>query len=137
VLVLDTNVYIDATERPDRREWLARALEESSESIGLSSVVASELLLGVTESHRRAELIRRIAGEVDAILTPTHDDWITAAAAMRALGGHAGTKRRSFWNDVLIASSCARVRATLLTANTGDFKRIRALIPVETVAAFS
>jgi predicted nucleic acid-binding protein len=136
MLAIDTNVYAIADVDAAKREWLAAAIEASDEGVALSSVVLSELTMGLDHEPRREDLIRGVAADVDTILTPTHADWLVAGDAMRKLGGHAGTKRRSFWNDVLIAASCARTNTTLLTANRGDFKRIRAVIPVETVAAF-
>jgi predicted nucleic acid-binding protein len=136
MLAIDTNVYAIADADSAKREWLAAAIEASDEGVALSSVVLSELMMGQERAERRAELIRTLAAEVDILITPSHDDWLVAADAMRELGGHAGTKRRSSWNGVLIAASCARTNTTLLTANRGDFKRIRAVIPVETVAAF-
>ena len=54
--------------------------------------------------------------------------------AVRILGGDSVTTRRSFWNDLLIATSCARAGAILLTSNKADFARIRRVVPVDMVA---
>lgn len=40
------------------------------------------------------------------------------------------TKGPSFWNDLLIAATCASAGATLLTRNVADFRRIQGVIPV-------
>ncbi len=60
-------------------------------------------------------------------------DWQTAGDALNALGGEDATKGRSFWNDLLIAASCARAGAALVTRNADDFERIRRVIPVVVV----
>ena len=136
MLVLDTNVYIDAMEDPALGERLATAVEASEDPVGVSSVVVAELLIGLKDPARKSELLRHVVGESDAVLTPVDADWRIAGHALRSLGGNAATRRRSFWNDVLIAASCRRAGATLLTSNRGDFKRIRGVIPVETLAAW-
>lgn len=63
------------------------------------------------------------------VLTSTGSDWQRAGDALNQLGD-AATKGRSFWNDLLIATSCAHTDATLLTRNSVDFRRIRRVIPV-------
>jgi predicted nucleic acid-binding protein len=73
-----------------------------------------------------------VIGGIDesGVLAPTHADWIAAGDALQQLGGDAATKGRSFWNDLLIAASCARSGAMLLTRNADDFRRIRRVFAV-------
>jgi predicted nucleic acid-binding protein len=131
VLVLDTNVYLDTIVDAVLAGRVAGFLDATSEHLGLSSVVLAELLVGVRPADR-ARLLRWVTDGIDdtAVLTPTHADWITAGDALRQLGGDDATPRRSFWNDLLIAASCARAGATLVTRNEDDFRRIRRAIPV-------
>jgi predicted nucleic acid-binding protein len=131
VLLLDTNVYLDASADAALAGRLADAIEARGDEVGLSSVVLGELLIGVRPAGR-ARLLRWVTDGIgkDAVLTPTHDDWITAGDALQQLGADAATKGRSFWNDLLIAASCARTGATLLTRNTADFRRLGRVIPV-------
>ena len=69
----------------------------------------------------------------DTVITPDAEGWRAAAEALNALGGEGATRGRSFWNDLLIAASCARVGATLVTRNADDFRRIRRVISVAVV----
>lgn len=138
MIVLDTNVLIDALDDPTRDAQLAAAIAESQDVHALSSVVLAEFLIGRSGASDVEGFVGALIGEVgpDKVLTPSHDDWVTAGRAMRSLGGEAATSRRSFWNDLLLAANCARVGATLLASNARDFQRIRRVIPVETVAAW-
>ena len=131
MLILDTNVYIDVLADSGLADRLADAVEANAESLGVSSVVLAELLVG-TRPHERARLTAFVTDGVAPrdYCTPTHSDWITAAAALHALGGEDATRGRSFWNDLLIAASCARVSATLFTRNVEDFRRIQRVIPL-------
>jgi predicted nucleic acid-binding protein len=131
VLVLDTNVYLDASADSALAGRIADLVEASGEQVGLSSVVLAELLIGVRPTDR-ARLVRWVTDGIDeaSLLTPAHADWGAAGDALQRLGGDAATKGRSFWNDLLIAASCARVGATLLTRNADDFRRIQRVIPV-------
>jgi predicted nucleic acid-binding protein len=136
MLVLDTNVYIDVMDDRARADALASRLQDVEDEVAVSSVVVSELLIGLRERRRAADMIRLLVAASDALVTPNHEDWLVAGDALRVLGGHAATKRRSFSNDVLIAASCLRAGATLVTSNAADFRRIRKVIPVETTRAW-
>lgn len=136
MLVLDTNVYIDVMNNPGRADALASLLQDVEDEVAVSSVVVSELLVGLKESKRKGDMMRLLVAASDPLVTPVHEDWLVAGEALRALGGDAATKRRSFWNDILIAASCLRTRATLVTSNIDDFQRIRRVIPVDTMTAW-
>ena len=126
MLVLDTNVYLDASIDAELAVRIAGFIEESGEQVGLSSVVLGELLMGVKPRERERLVSWVTAGIPDeAIVTPVHADWMAAGDVLQRLGGSTATKGRSFWNDLLIATSCARAGATLLTRNMDDFRRIR------------
>ena len=132
MIVLDTNVYVDAIEDEDRAARLATLVESSDDVFAISSVVVAELLIGLKDARHREELLASVFDTVESgrVLTPTHEDWERAGDAMRSLGGNGVTARRSFWNHLLIAASCARAGATRLTRNPADFRRIGRVIPV-------
>jgi predicted nucleic acid-binding protein len=139
MIVFDTNVYIDAMCDVQRGRVLADIIETSQDTVAVSSVVVAELLVGLTTPARRGDLLAAIVGTVpvpERLMAPLHDDWHVAGDALRGLGGDAVTKRRSFWNDLLIAANCARTGTTLLTSNHDDFRRIRRVIPVKTLAVW-
>lgn len=131
MIVLDTNVYLDISADATFAHQVGSMVEESGDEVGLSSVVLGELLVGV-KPRDRARLIAWVTTgiESEGVITPSHDDWIAAGDALHQLGGGAATKGRSFWNDLLIASSCVRVGATLVTRNGDDFRRIRRVVPI-------
>jgi len=131
VLVLDTNVYLDVSADSALADRVAALVEASGEQVGLSSIVLAELLIGVRPADR-ARLMRWVTDGVDdsSLVVPAHADWVAAGDALRHLGGDAAKKGRSSWNDLLIAASCARVGATLLTRNADDFRRIQRIIPI-------
>ena len=135
-LVLDTNVYLDADRDARITEDVAAVVEAHGRPLGLSAVVLAELLVAPRDARERERLLAATVGAVEPWqhLVPTLDDWRTAGDALAALGGGASTKGRSFWNDLLIAASCARVGATLMTRDADDFSRIRRPIPVAVVA---
>lgn len=136
MLVLDTNVYVDMFADRELSRRVASRAAEMGETLLVSSVVAAELMAGaVTERDRR--VVDRLVTEAATphrLLVPSHEDWVRAGRALVDLGGDAVTTRRSFWNDLLIAASCARVGALLMTRNADDFVRIRRTIPVDLVS---
>ncbi len=131
MLILDTNVYLDASTDAAIANRIAVLIDESGDQVGLSSVVIGELLAGV-KPRDRARLIAWVSSGIDdsALLTPMHADWIAAGDALQRLGGGEATKGRSFWNDLLIATSCSRAGATLVTRNADDFRRITRVVPL-------
>lgn len=132
MIVLDTNVYLVADRDAAAAERVARFVERRADAVGVSSVVVAELLVGVASAAERARLVAATIGRADPrlVVTPTHADWLAAGEALARLGGDAATRGRSFWNDLLLAASCARAGASVVTANVEDFARIRRIVPV-------
>lgn len=132
MVVLDTNVYLDAGRDDALRGRIDAFVRAHPAPLGLSSVVVAELLIGASTRNDRRLILAATVDAVPAeyLLTPNRDDWQTAGDALCALGGEGATKGRSFWNDLLIAASCARTGATLVTRNAEDFQRIQRVIPV-------
>lgn len=137
MIVLDTNVYLVADRDVAAADRVARFVERRGDAVGVSSVVVAELLVGVTTAAERARLVAATVGRTDPrlVITPSHADWTAAGEALARLGGDTATKGRSFWNDVLLAASCARAGASVVTANAEDFARIRRIIPVAVLAS--
>ena len=128
MFVLDTNVYVDI-EGDTKFESAAMAFVAKN-AIVVSSVVVAELLLAVN-SASRTRLLHNLRGQIDnsSALTPSVDDWQTAALTWARMAPRT-SQRRSFWNDLLLAASCARTGVTLITSNASDFARIAKHIPV-------
>lgn len=126
--IADTNVYVRATNEPSFREHFEAFVRQNGPLV-VSSVVIAEVLSGVVESRRHDATIRALSAGTTR-LAPEPDDWIAAATAVGRLGGETITKSRSFWNDALLASQCARLHATLITSNVKDFRRLGRYLPV-------
>lgn len=129
--VLDTNLYIDATRRPEANRDLVAFLTRHTPRIFLHSVVAGELLAGATSRSLEQRTRRAFLAPLEAVgrvITPSHEAWKRAGAILAALvrtgvlspGGFG----RSFFNDCLIAASAREHGFVLITANTADFQRI-------------
>ena len=133
--VLDTNVYITTFHDPAFANRVASFVERASRPFAVSSVVVAELLIGLASDARREELVRGVyaVADPDRVITPAHEDWLEAGDALRLLGGETLSPRRSFWNDLLIAASCARAGCTLVTRDTSDFRRIATRIAVPAI----
>jgi predicted nucleic acid-binding protein len=133
---MDTNIYLDADEHAHFASQLEQFLARIDREVALSSVVVAELLLGVTAGRTRDAALEPAYSTttVGRVLTPAHDDWERAADTLRALGGESATSRRSFWNDLLLATSCYSAGATLITSTHDDFRRIAKHIPVDVAA---
>ena len=108
------------------RRRLRRAVSKGT-AIAVSSVVLFELWYGVARSARRRENAERLrtflSGTVDVL--PLDDDDALEAGTLRAALQEAGTPIGPY--DLLIAAQALRRGATLVTANTREFARVRGL----------
>jgi predicted nucleic acid-binding protein len=127
--VADTNVYVRAANEPSFRERLEAFIHHQGPLI-VSSVVVAEVLIGVPDLGRHQDVIEALSAGTSPV-APLAEDWLAASAVVGRLGGEAITKSRSFWNDALLATQCARLEATLLTSNAKDFRRLRRHLAVE------
>jgi predicted nucleic acid-binding protein len=103
--------------------------------VPVSAVVLSEILIGVRELARHPAVVEALTIGSE-ILTPTAEDWLAAGRVVSQAGGEDVTKRRSFWNDAIIAAQCARLGLTLITANTPDFRRLSKQMRLSVAAPF-
>ncbi len=125
----DTNVYVRAANEPSFRERFEAFIQLQGPLI-VSSVVVAEVLIGVPDLGAHQGVIAALSAGTSP-LAPQAEDWLAASVAVGRLGGKAITKSRSFWNDALLAAQCARLKATLLTSNAKDFRRLGRHLPVE------
>jgi tRNA(fMet)-specific endonuclease VapC len=128
VYLLDTNAVIAILNNrpPSVRGRLRRALARGS-AIATSSVVLSELWYGVARSQHKKENADRLraflAGAVRVL--PFQEDDAAVAGELRAELESKGKPIGPY--DLLIAAQALRSRATLVSANTGEFSRVRGL----------
>ncbi len=126
--VLDTNIYVDI--EGDAKFDAAGRVFVARNAVVVSSVVVAELLLAIDSASRVRLLVNlRRQVEIAGALTPNASDWETAALAWTRMAPRT-SQRRSFWNDLLLAASCARTGSTLITSSVSDFARIAKHIPV-------
>lgn len=133
VYVLDTNVFIDAEQSEAFAVAASRFL--ATHDARVSSVVVAELIIGARSTSVRNRVLKNLREQAMVLgdVTPSLDDWQTAATVWTKLSP-TPTERRSVWNDLLLAASCARSGAILITSNRDDFKRIARHIPIRHVA---
>ncbi|HEY7217376.1 MAG TPA: PIN domain-containing protein [Candidatus Binatia bacterium] len=128
--VFDTNVYIQCMLN---REFALRHAESYSSRLPatfFSSVVAQELLVGCTNDFaaRRVQNFLEPFERVGRIINPAYDDWKEAAWIVMWIGvkrKDLRSKKIALINDAMIALSCRRIGATLVTLNIQDFDVLR------------
>ncbi len=128
--IFDTNVYIQCILN---REFALRHSESYSNYIPatfFSSVVAQELLVGCTDelAARRVQNFLTPFERVGRIVNPAYEDWKEAAHIVVRIGvkrKELRSKKIALINDAMIALSCRRIGATLVTLNIQDFETIR------------
>jgi predicted nucleic acid-binding protein len=133
--VIDSNVYIDEWQaephaaflRDIRREFIIRH----------SSVVLHELRRGAIKP-KAVVIVEALHQLAPVVWDPTAEDWWTSAVVLAELKkkhGFASEKIRALQNDVLIALTCRRFGAALITSNAEDFAplcrrfRVRMIVP--------
>jgi predicted nucleic acid-binding protein len=139
--VPDTQLYIHAYRDPTRREAFRDFLEGAAPFVYVSAVARFEVLSGARTPGQAEELERAFFApfaEERRIFAPDEAAWEAAATALAEMArdGEVELKRmpKSFQNDVLLATSCAGKRFTLITDNTSDFRRIQRRVAVDLVA---
>ena len=120
--MLDTNILSDLIRHPQGRA--ARRIAKVGEnSICTSIIVAAELRYGCAKSGsaRLRKAVEDLLGEISVLPfeAPADADY----GAIRALLEAAGTPIGG--NDLLIAAHASATGATIVTANTQEFKRVR------------
>jgi tRNA(fMet)-specific endonuclease VapC len=121
-LMLDTNICIHAIKR-NAPEVVRRLERTGPEDVAISSVVAAELWTGVMKSRERGrneQALREFLAFVDVRDFPAE-----AARAYGEIRAELEAKGRSIGaTDLLIAAHAVHERATLVTRNSDEFKRV-------------
>ena len=122
--MLDTNIISDLIRNPQGKA-AKRVAKVGEDNICTSIIVAAELRYGCAKSgsERLRKAVEDLLGEI-AVLPfdiPADTEYGGIRAALEAAGKPIGS------NDLLIAAHTAATGATIVTANAGEFKRIRGL----------
>ncbi|MEH3107641.1 MAG: type II toxin-antitoxin system VapC family toxin [Sphingomonas fennica] len=122
--MLDTNIVSDLVRSPQGRIF-DRIAALGSEAICISIVTAAELRYGCAKkgSPRLLANVEAILASIEilALDVPADGEYADIRADLEAAGKPIGP------NDLLIAAHARAVGATLVTANVGEFQRVRGL----------
>lgn len=127
--LLDTNACITLMNRSSERVY-QELMKHPVESVGMSVISLYELEYGVSKSKKKADNRKTLEGFKKYIQTYS---WTEEYAR---LGGdiRADLERRGELigpHDILIAAHALTLRATLVTNNMKEFKRIKGLKVVD------
>ena len=122
--MLDTNIVSDLIRNPQGK--VAKRIAKLGEgNICTSIIVAAELRYGCakSDSKRLLKAVEDLLGEINVLPfeVPADSEYGGIRAELEAAGKPIGG------NDLLIAAHACATGATIVTANTGEFKRIRGL----------
>jgi tRNA(fMet)-specific endonuclease VapC len=122
--MLDTNIISDLIRNPQGKA-AKRIARVGENNICTSVIVAAELRYGCAKSGstRLLRAVEDLLGEIDVLPFDVPAD--TEYGGIRAELEQAGKPIGS--NDLLIAAHAYATGATIVTANTDEFKRIRGL----------
>jgi len=120
--MLDTNILSDLIRNPQGRA--ARRIAKVGEtSVCTSIIVAAELRYGCAKSGstKLRKAVEDLLGEIDVLPfeAPADANYGAIRASLEAAGTPIGG------NDLLIAAHAKTLGATIVTANTQEFRRVR------------
>jgi tRNA(fMet)-specific endonuclease VapC len=122
--LLDTNIISDLIRNP-KGKAAKRIAKVGEDSICTSVIVAAELRYGCAKSgsSRLLEAVEELLDEINILPfdVPADAEYGGIRAELDAAGKPIGS------NDFLIAAHAYTTGATIVTANTSEFKRIRGL----------
>jgi tRNA(fMet)-specific endonuclease VapC len=122
--MLDTNIISDLIRNP-RGGPAKRIAKVGEHNICTSIIVAAELRYGCAKSgsKRLLKAIEELLAEIDVLPfdAPADAEYGAIRSALERAGKRIGG------NDLLIAAHAYATGATIVTANTDEFKRIRGL----------
>ena len=122
--MLDTNIISDLIRNPQGKA-AKRIAKVGEDNICTSIIVAAELRYGCAKSgsERLLKAVEDLLGEIDVLPldVPVDAEYGGIRAELEAAGRPIGG------NDLLIAAHAYATGATIVTANTDEFKRIRGL----------
>lgn len=117
--MLDTNVVIDAIR--GRRDVVSRLARVSPDDLCIASMTLAELNYGVVRSHnpeKERTVTERFIEQLSVI------DFRSDAALLHGEIRHVIRGQQVGANDLVIACTALAASATLVTADTSEFKRI-------------
>ncbi|CAM5286117.1 type II toxin-antitoxin system VapC family toxin [uncultured Sphingorhabdus sp.] len=122
--LLDTNIISDLVKNPQGKA-ARRVAKVGEDNVCTSIIVAAELRYGCAKSgsKRLLKAVEDILGEI-AVLPfdiPADTEYGGIRSELEAAGKPIGA------NDLLIAAHAYATGATIVTANVGEFTRIRGL----------
>lgn len=122
--MLDTNIISDLIRNPQGKA-AKRIAKVGEDNICTSIIVAAELRYGCAKSgsERLLKAVEDLLAEIDVLPldVPADGEYGGIRAELEAAGKPIGG------NDLLIAAHAYATNATIVTANTSEFKRIRGL----------
>jgi tRNA(fMet)-specific endonuclease VapC len=122
--MLDANIICHLLRNP-QGEAAKRVAKVGEDNICTSTIVAAELRYGCAknDSKRLLQAVEDLLGEIDVLPfdVPADADYRGIRSELEAAGKPIGSK------DLLIAAHAYATAATIVTANTDEFKRIRGL----------
>jgi tRNA(fMet)-specific endonuclease VapC len=122
--MLDTNVISDLVRNPQGKA-AKRIARVGEDSVCTSIIVAAELRYGCAKSgsKRLLKAVEDLLGEIKVLPfdVPADTEYGGIRSALEAAGKPIGS------NDLLIAAHAYATGATMVTANTDEFKRVRGL----------
>ena len=122
--MLDTNIISDLVRNPQGKT-AKRIAKAGEDNICTSIIVAAELRYGCAKSgsERLRKAVEELLAEIDVLPfdVPADTEYGGIRAELEAAGKPIGA------NDLLIAAHTCSIGATIVTANTDEFKRIRGL----------
>ena len=122
--MLDTNIVSDLVRSPQGRVF-DRIAALGSDTMCISIITAAELRYGCAKkgSPRLLAQVETILGSIEILPfdVPADGEYAGIRAELEAAGKPIGP------NDLLIAAHAYAAGATLVTANVGEFERVRGL----------
>ena len=122
--MLDTNIVSDLVRNPQGRVF-DRIVRVGSDRLCISVITAAELRYGCAKkgSPKLLAQVETILAALDILPfdVPADSDYGGIRAELEAAGKTIGP------NDLLIAAHACALKATLVTANVEEFRRVRGL----------
>ncbi|MFO0759473.1 MAG: type II toxin-antitoxin system VapC family toxin [Byssovorax sp.] len=125
--LFDANVYFALLHDPRAFTRHRNDLARIGPRLFLSSVVRAELLQGAKGELGRARVNRatRSLEQAGRVVSPTHDDWVTAGTVQGKIWDDAPALRsKRLLHDILIVCAARRIGAVVVAENTADFSLI-------------
>src|SRR5262245_62188057 len=122
--MLDTNIISDLIRHPQGKA-AARVARVGEANVCTSIIVAAELRYGCARrgSKRLLKAVEALLDEIDVLPfdIPADAEYAAIRSKLESVGTPIGS------NDLLIAAHARAAGATIVTANTREFKRVRGL----------